>query len=48
MLIVRDTNFRARTHGDMVLGITGEIVESWLGYKARTKEKDFSAVNIEL
>ena len=32
----------------MVLGITGEIVESWLGNKAGTKEKDFSTVNIEL
>jgi len=36
----------AGTNGDMVLGITSEIVESWLGYKAGTKEKDFSAANI--
>jgi hypothetical protein len=41
-------NSGAGTNGDVVFGITGEIVESWLGYKARTKEKDFSAVNNEL
>jgi hypothetical protein len=44
MLIVRKFLYKERTDSNMVVGIAGEVIESWFGYEARSKKKNFSTV----